>query len=636
MVDFFSNFQLGSADEASVAPSPATRAADAATARLAGGGFVVTYVVNGAIKAQSYDANGAKAGAPAAITSGNTSQPSVTGLPGGGYAVSWVDASTHVAVQVFGANGVATTGVFGVGSPTNYQQQPGITTLANGDIAVSWTFNSSASSIRAQIFHADGQAVTGEIVATSSPYFNSYYPQIAALAGGGFVLSWTGGFDYEGGGTVRAQAYDSAGNAQGSLVRVANLVSYHDNFFESVAALPGGGYVLTWTEAGDGEGSGVPSKVMAQLYGADGTPAGSRFQVNTSTAYNAGQANVAVLDGGGFLVTWKSDVPGDGPNYYQIGDVEAQLFDAAGNKVGSEFQVNQGALNGQDLPLVTGFGTGDVAIVWRSFADGGQDTLVSRTLYSVTNGTDGTDSLTGTGGVDYLRGLGGDDSLDGGAGADVMAGGGGSDTFTVDNAGDTVFEGVAGTADTDTVNAYVSWTLGAGQEVERLRAGPGTDAINLTGNEFGQKIVGNDGINTLTGGGGNDNLQGGGGADILTGGTGLDKLTGGDGADRFVFQVGGQMDMIVDFAAGTDKVDLSAFGLTWQQVMDAMTESGGRTTLTLGGGDSVVFSGVAKASLQAGDFILASGAGGSAGGFELVHDALWSGGHHTPFDWHLM
>ncbi|MEO6214591.1 MAG: calcium-binding protein [Sphingomonas sp.] len=748
MVDFFSDFQLGSLSELPVAPSPATSAADAAIARLAGGGLVVGYVVDRAIMVQRYDANGEKAGAPAALTAGGStvinSEPSVTGLPGGGYAVTWVDTSAHVAVQVFDANGVATTGVFGVGTPSNYQQQPSITTLTNGDLVVAWTFNSTASSIRAQIFHANGQPASGEIVATSSPYHNSYYPQIAALTGGGFVLSWSGSFDSEGGGTVRAQSYDSAGTAQGSLVRVANLVSYHENSGESVAALPTGGYVLTWVESGDV--GGVPSKVMAQLRGADGSAAGDRFQVNTSVTYNAGQATVAVLDDGGFLVTWKSDVPGTGPNYFQIGDIEAQLFDAAGNKVGSEFQVNPITPNGQDLPLVTGFGTGDVAIVWHSFPSLGQETLESRMLYSVTNGTNGPDTLTGTSGVDYLRGLGNDDSLDGGAGADVMIGGAGndiyhvdnigdqvleavgegvdrvvasvswtmaagqeieqlsvanmagtnavnlsgnefanklagndgantlnggggndklvgaggddildggtgadqmqggtgSDSYIVDNVGDTVFEANSGGGDYDTVMATVSWSLGAGQEVERLRAGPGTDSINLTGNDYAQKMQGNDGDNILTGGGGNDVLIGGGGADVLIGGTGLDKLTGGLGADTFVFEHGGQMDQIVDFAVGTDKADLTAFGLTWQDVQAAMTESNGNTILTLGGGDSVIFAGVSEASLSASDFLLG---GGNLG--NTLQSDMWDGGRddmlhaqirtsHAMFEWHLL
>jgi len=250
--------------------------------------------------------------------------------------------------------------------------------------------------------------------------------------------------------------------------------------------------------------------------------------------------------------------------------------------------------------------------------------------------------LQGNAGANVLTGGVGDDILDGGIGADQMQGGTGSDTYIVDNVGDTVFEANSGGVDYDTVMTTVSWALGAGQEVERLRAAPGTNPINLTGNDYAQKMQGNDGDNILTGGGGNDGLIGGGGADVLIGGTGLDKLTGGLGADTFVFEHGGQMDQIVDFAVGTDKADLTAFGLTWQDVQAAMTESNGNTILTLGGGDSVVFAGVSEASLSASDFLL----GGNTLSNTLQSD-MWDGGSddmlhaqiqtsHAMFEWHML
>ena len=45
--------------------------------------------------------------------------------------------------------------------------------------------------------------------------------------------------------------------------------------------------------------------------------------------------------------------------------------------------------------------------------------------------------------------------------------------------------------------------------------------------------------------------------DTLTGGTGNDTLTGGVGNDSFRFGLAGGMDVVTDFTAGEDLVDLS-------------------------------------------------------------------------------
>ncbi len=123
-----------------------------------------------------------------------------------------------------------------------------------------------------------------------------------------------------------------------------------------------------------------------------------------------------------------------------------------------------------------------------------------------------------------------------------MAGGLGNDIYYVDNGTDVVTENPG--EGSDTVYAGVGYTLGAGSEIEFLRANAGATGLTLTGNEF---------ANTIVGGAGND---------VLTGGGGKDTLNGGAGSDRFVYTETDQstvasFDTISGFVHGLDLIDFT-------------------------------------------------------------------------------
>jgi len=128
--------------------------------------------------------------------------------------------------------------------------------------------------------------------------------------------------------------------------------------------------------------------------------------------------------------------------------------------------------------------------------------------FAIDTPTPGNDTLIGYFSNDRLDGLAGDDVLRGDAGNDTLAGGAGRDT---------------------------------------LDGGSGDDR--------------------LLGGTGDDVLDGSGGDDLLAGGAGLDVLTGGSGKDTFVFtgttdSLRGHSDVITDFDAGRDQLDVSVLGYT--------------------------------------------------------------------------
>ncbi|RBB91798.1 hypothetical protein C3E98_045835, partial [Pseudomonas sp. MWU13-2625] len=95
----------------------------------------------------------------------------------------------------------------------------------------------------------------------------------------------------------------------------------------------------------------------------------------------------------------------------------------------------------------------------------------------------------------------GNNILDGGAGADTLIGGAGNDTYIVDNAGDVIIETSTLASEIDSVQASVSYVLGANLENITLTGTGNTFAV---GNSLNNVLTGNDGNNVLDGGAGLD------------------------------------------------------------------------------------------------------------------------------------
>lgn len=185
-------------------------------------------------------------------------------------------------------------------------------------------------------------------------------------------------------------------------------------------------------------------------------------------------------------------------------------------------------------------------------------------------GSNLADQIYGLAGDDILYGLAGNDLLDGGSGLDTMHGGTGNDTYVVTGSGsfiDAVVEGA--NAGIDTVNSYVSYTLGANVEnltllnlVSLPGQPPRSNPINGTGNSLNNRITGNNsnnrlngaaGSDTLIGGAGNDTLFGGLDADFLDGGLGADSMNGSTGNDTFVVDNAG--DIVTETALSNGGID---------------------------------------------------------------------------------
>ncbi|MFP4450802.1 MAG: CAP domain-containing protein [Rhodosalinus sp.] len=191
----------------------------------------------------------------------------------------------------------------------------------------------------------------------------------------------------------------------------------------------------------------------------------------------------------------------------------------------------------------------------------------------------GDDTAYGAGGDDLIGGARGEDTIWAGTGADTVYGGEGADLIGGGGGADQLFGGDHGD------------TLYGGDGADRIGAGAGADVA-----------FGGAGDDTLRGGEGADRLYGGPDADRLEGGAGDDTLTGGGGADHFVFVTGTGNDVVRDFAAAGDLLDLAGLG-TIAGFGDLLTDHLSDTApgaLISAGADSILLEGVAASEIGAG------------------------------------
>ena len=120
---------------------------------------------------------------------------------------------------------------------------------------------------------------------------------IAALAGGGFVVAWTGQDDN----LVRGQVFSADGEPIGGRFLAETGNPSGTQLDPRVAGTADGGFVLLWSEQ-----AGLDVDVYAQEFTAGGVASAPGFQVNLQTPGAQDSAEVIALPGGGFAATWVS------------------------------------------------------------------------------------------------------------------------------------------------------------------------------------------------------------------------------------------------------------------------------------------------------------------------------------------
>jgi VCBS repeat-containing protein len=558
------------------------------TAALTDGGFVVTWKSDGqdgsgeGIYAQRYDAGGNRIGAEFQVntyTSSDQTNPSITALVGGGFVVTWQsdgqdDSGSGIYARRYDASGNKTGAEFKVNTYGSFDHtNPSAAALADGGFVVTWLSAHGGEGVAAQRYDASGNNIGAEFHVSLSSASENTRPRAAALEDGGFVITWAS--DVSSGNSMFGQRYDASGNNVGAKFPVA------PGYGSNTTALSDGGFLVTWSNyPQDGSGYGV----YAQRYDASSNNVGGAFQVNTYTEQDQGAPSTTSLEDGGFVVAWYSNnQDGSGHGIY------AQRYDANGAANGDEFQVNTYTLSDQANPSTTSLEDGGFVVAWYSRNQDGSghgiyaqrydsegNPLGIVTLYGVITGTSADDILQGSDGIDNISTL---------EGADVVYSQAGDDAITL-------------TADSVWVAGYVAKNASNDSSL-----GTGENIVLGGFNRFSDVIDGGDDIDTLSLTDGNDAFFI---DDIYSGhNSSLTLVSTAQGIDSTARIINLE---VINAGAGNDIVDLTSNNFVLAEAIvingeagnDHLWGSNGDDTINGGTGNDTLFGGAGNDTLIGG------------------------------------
>ncbi|PVE20484.1 hypothetical protein DC522_32055 [Microvirga sp. KLBC 81] len=294
------------------------------------------------------------------------SEPDSAQLADGNVIVVWRDAQPgtsadqFIRAQVYAPDGTPIGLELTLASGSGLVQ-PAVTGLSGGGFIVTWD---AGSAIRAQIFNVEGTAVAPAFSVSPVGASSVDRVDVAALPDGGFAISWhdsrTFGGDISGSG-VHVRAFDPNGTAYPETqVNVSTIGNQADT---SIAALLQGGYIVTWTDRGDAR-AGDPWLVKARFLDSTGVPTGPEIVVNTTTSgVSSVESSVTVLANGNIAVAWYEGRSAGSAHHIQI-------FDPAGQPVGTEITVPHGlSVVAAAGPKIVSLADGGFAIAWTANTD---------------------------------------------------------------------------------------------------------------------------------------------------------------------------------------------------------------------------------------------------------------------------
>jgi outer membrane protein assembly factor BamB len=266
-------------------------------------------------------------------------EPVMAMHPNGPGVIAWSDqrsGNPDIYMQIFGRRGAASGANQRVNDDVGsaYQSQPTIAMDAHGGFVLAWhDTRNGHTDIYRQRFAANGRRIgANQQVDDNINVVGVYLPAVSMNKRGEFVIVWedTRLSVY---GDVFAQQFDVSGEPAG-VNRPVHAANDSSQMHPDVALLESGGFMVTWIDRRSGS-----DRVYARAFTRDGTPRQAEFQVSNhpNPAWSCTKPSIAVDSEGTYAIVWEVS--------YETSqsDVFGCLFDSTGQQITGQFKLTDSA-----------------------------------------------------------------------------------------------------------------------------------------------------------------------------------------------------------------------------------------------------------------------------------------------------
>jgi Ca2+-binding RTX toxin-like protein len=412
-----------------------------------------------------------------------------------------------------------------------YYQSPAVAALDDGRIATVYRNGGDDldGNLRYVIHNADGTVAFEHAIvdADNDVFVDNEQVNMTALPGGGFVVAWTERIgDSQ---NIYHQIFGADGEPVGE--KIHSNADMPNGYAQrpDVESDGEGGFYIVWDDMHYNNGSANTRSIRMQHYGSDGQPTDDSERISDSIGADSNAAISVSRDGTRVNVVWDDNLGNQGPNSDGIYGIEI-------GGSGEFYRADKGEYSEFHTDPDVAYSTGTTFMtVWNEWVDfeqgykvygsinGGPEFQVNTMAHDHQNTIQ---KVVGLREGNFLvvwtdNGFDGNDDVNGQLISSTGAKIG--EEFQISDRTSNFINRIT-VSETIDGRVVVTWDSPGGDIFGRIvdvRQG----AVTWTGDESGEQFTGTELADTLDGGSGDDVIQGLGGADILTGGIGTDTAT---------------------------------------------------------------------------------------------------------------